>query len=481
MIHTIVYDNRTGYGFYERSQDFPIEYEASVAEVCNAISDGKDRVTNEQAYRYAPLKDKFLLSVVMRYPKGNADQIRAHKAVVNFLMDEDTADRLWLYPVSQCIKAAGLAANEILEKYRGKFIDSAILQHYISKLKDTEKIPVSRDKTEILLTGLLCCGDGRVHKQLFVQTQENPGQLLDSVVEKIPENMRKYIRFMTDVYNDAESMDISLCLHSYPLSTNQSGSPATDKIRIRLDDVNKGAQFALGRKALTLYEQELYSFYRRCIRNWKEYSSLIEIAESKSFDKKVLSVLGEDKVLEEINPSLTITELAELYKSDFANRDIKYNIKIMAEHKSKYEPKNKRLDVMELMAYQSILPDYKEDIQEEVYQEPMVEQELEYEQPIKDVTMLGRRGRQRAVKDINIAGARILLIRVVCLFATIIALFVMVKKQIAVSAVEQIVTVQISGITNMALLCVIILLSFFAGILIRDIWLRYIISKNRSK
>ena len=103
MTHTIIYDNRTGYRFYESSPDFPEQYKQDIATICSRFTCGK---TSASALRYAPLGEYYLLSVVFRCPHGSKFHDRSLYIVVNFLMDDADANDFFSWPFSSLIPDA---------------------------------------------------------------------------------------------------------------------------------------------------------------------------------------------------------------------------------------------------------------------------------------------------------------------------------------------------------------------------------------
>jgi len=239
----VIYANRErGYDFYESTPGFPDGYRSAVRAVCGALAEPDGLSSDTACLRWAPLDGSAgLLSVIFRFPHGNADQRRGHNAAVNFLLDQEEADRFFAAPLSLRQEAA-LRLAMALCSLRGQLPDddelsSRLLVPFTGRRKPD---PPER-KAEMLMLSAAFRADGG--QQFYLACDEEGESLLESVLWAIPPRLRRTVSFHTGILSAAESKGICLNLCtpetlSRLCAAGFSGGGLSDKYGLSLQDGN---------------------------------------------------------------------------------------------------------------------------------------------------------------------------------------------------------------------------------------------------
>lgn len=312
MIHHIIFDNvrdGAGYAIYGCSEQFPKQYERPIEKICDRYLLG-EITGNTAAIRYAPLEDRYLLSVIFRFPFGSAVQERGHLAVVNFLLEAPDADALFRNGFEQK-KVIRMAA----EKYCG---DIGISPDGMPALAEGPKdhgVETLLDSDELLLEGALCGAGTTLFNQLFLSQRTDPDKQIRRLTQLLPWALCRQLSFHTNIHSEADSHGIALCF--YPPQLMQSargwkegGPSGTNKAYIleggrtrkgppqaKADREKNAALFDM----IQDLEDSLYPFLREAVTDWK---TLLKLASQ--YRKK-----GSLRPLTEYIPRERISQLLE--------------------------------------------------------------------------------------------------------------------------------------------------------------------------
>lgn len=209
MTHIIIYDNcaqQNGYGLERRSPGFPERYCAELAAVCSKFA---SRAGAEPAgVRWAPLQDRFLLSVVLRFPGGSAAQHRGHYSVVNFLLDGSDADHFFTLPLGRTLPAVIDHARNLYNN-REKGLPDGLPFHTLASPSDLEQPPVVPLPGEVLLAGAFYAREVPMLHQLFLEDSA-PAHQLQQLQRLLPCALRKDISFFSGLDDACESYGCAL-------------------------------------------------------------------------------------------------------------------------------------------------------------------------------------------------------------------------------------------------------------------------------
>ena len=249
MTHTIIYDNRTGYRFYESSPDFPEQYKQDIATICSRFTCGK---TSASALRYAPLGEYYLLSVVFRCPHGSKFHDRSLYIVVNFLMDDADANDFFSWPFSAAYDAVILYAAQLyanyakaqiplptglhMETWQDLLVSSAQnTPDFLTKFQELTYLDLIAWKqkhhdvlyghplypTKVnpadtamsldwLLASVLYNKKNQITHQIYVGINSPVAREIQLLQEALPVTLRKLMTFHTDLLSDKASHGITL-------------------------------------------------------------------------------------------------------------------------------------------------------------------------------------------------------------------------------------------------------------------------------
>lgn len=215
MIKAIIFANRQrGYDLYEESAGFPQKYKADIHSLCNRAGtkiDGDASV----ALRYAPLDDCFLLQVILRFPRGNEDQSRAHHTVVSFLMDAHGADAFFRLPFAGAAENAKRLAQELLRQSRdAEALAEDLTGYLLTPVTAYKAPPVSKNALCALWYGAQQGGKTPLRTQLFLAS-DTPGEsILTQFLELMPQKLRKHLRFSTNINTGGDAAGVTLSFGS---------------------------------------------------------------------------------------------------------------------------------------------------------------------------------------------------------------------------------------------------------------------------
>ena len=249
MTHTIIYDNRKGYRFYESSPNFPKQYEQDITTICSRFTCGN---TCASALRYAPLGEYYLLSVVFRCPHGSKFHDRSLHIVVNFLMDDAEANAFFSRPFSAAYDAVILYAAQLYANYANarKPLPAGLHMETWNDLlaSSTQNTPdfltTFQELTSLdliawkqnpqdglydpplytslvnpadaamsldwLLASVLYHEKNQITHQIYVGINSPVAREIQLLQEALPVTLRKHMTFHTDLLSDKESHGITL-------------------------------------------------------------------------------------------------------------------------------------------------------------------------------------------------------------------------------------------------------------------------------
>ena len=305
MIHAIVFANRKGYGLFEHTEGFPQDAARQIYDICTRLK--ASGTACAPGLRYLPLGQHYLLSVVIHFPLGNADESRTHLACVNFLMDPGDADLFFRIPFSIAASRAEELAHKLLE-VRGEALPYLMCQQLVAPCEDTAPAH-SGTPLAILMAGAAYCREQTPSRQLFLQVGRSPSAELQALLCSLPPQLRRELRFYTGCRSAAETHGIAICycqpnmLDSIRLS-DFSGGPNTEKYWYNAashQDSRLDTRYTdLAERLLQIPSRvPLYSAICGGITDWDKYLELSLLMKS-----------PEDPALADVLPVLSVETLA---------------------------------------------------------------------------------------------------------------------------------------------------------------------------
>lgn len=325
MIHAIVFANRSGYHLFERTADFPETFRKDIQEICDRLQ-AFDGLT-DTALRYMPLRDRYLLSVILRLKHGNADCLRSHVCAVNFLLEQEDADAMFAGDLRQTADLAVKAARKLME------VRDCALPEYICRelLQAADPMPSMPQEAGIplptLMTGAYYGAGAKLTKQLFIQSTGDPLEELQVLCGNLPPALRRTLRFHTDCVSAAESHGITLCFSSRLeeiISSYFSQGPDTTKFWVFPPDgripskIDSDLEGLAARLAAIPERVPVYGLLMGYIPNWKTSLNLSQLLREKADPSlaQALELLPEEDMLAFLHSGLLDeTELTELVRT----------------------------------------------------------------------------------------------------------------------------------------------------------------------
>ena len=354
MTHLIIYDNRTGYRFYEASRNFPEQYKRGIAEICGALTCGDRDSIGKPALRYTPLQDRFLLSVIFRCPDGSEFHHRSLYIVVNFLMDADDADDFFSYPFSRVHDVVIQYAASLYTQYANKKQDLPTglpLEHW-EQFLDTSNHPPFYGEfnrlTHIDLHAWRICQKSpsypkpmapknvvmplswllssvlyhkyAVSHQVYVGSHTLPSWEIQLLQEALPAKLRKDMTFHTALVSDQESHGITLNfssveqLQTIQTGEFQGGTASTTKHIFFADGISAKAE-----KDTSPAEQQfhpksekisqvisqipfgIYQIIAKSIHTWDAFLKLAELNDTEEILPQIFQIIPKERLLDKKN------------------------------------------------------------------------------------------------------------------------------------------------------------------------------------
>jgi len=210
MIYEIIYANRDrGYDLYDRSPGFPTEYLAEIRTVCGRLCGQGTSDDYARRFAFLPLAGGMcLFAVIIRQPKGNAGEKRAHSMVLNLLCSREDAAFL-LGRTARLFSALENAADKdlassgsLLPVYEGP----EELLSLSGELSKPSRIPAD-SLQKALLMSLFYAAEGK-SGQVMVSLQEPSAapECLCWLLPMVPEEIRPRLSFHTGIQTASEGI-----------------------------------------------------------------------------------------------------------------------------------------------------------------------------------------------------------------------------------------------------------------------------------
>lgn len=336
MIYAIVFANRAerGYAFYEHSKDFPPEYLESIAQISNCMSGTQKYAASFPAVRYAPLQDRYLLTLILRRPNGSADQTRSHCICVHFLLDAGDADAFFSVPVDIGLQRAAGLMNSILADRQIPSSDELCetLLSPAEGLRSMHFLPRS-----VLLLGAIFSQTQPPTRQLFVAANTSSVQELDYLLSMLPPTLRKDLSFHTDIATAQESRGIALnfCTGKTLLDLVNSGFPGsqnTDKFWHNFSDseLADSPDTRLLHQCQTLLDREDIPMYHKlylAVDTWETYWNFLNASLSPTPLESALAVLPEQNLIRLIQHNVFTQEELHMLSGKTRSMSVKLSIR----------------------------------------------------------------------------------------------------------------------------------------------------------
>lgn len=326
MIQAIVFANRSRYQLYERTRGFDAGYAQEIHDICNRLAESSSSTDTQSALRYAPLREKYLLSVIFRVKQGNGMERRTHVVCVSFLMDGTDADRFFRIPFHAAAACAVSTAEKLLG-YQDQDLPEQVCRELL-QVSDADPAPMrSETPLPVLLTGAAYSMERKLSKQLYLQTNSAPNAELHNLIRFLPPLLRKKLRFHTGCISAAECGDLTLCYCAGDslggiVGSDFQGGGKTAKYWYfapyycrtnRLDDDYQ----AMVRRLVLIPERiPLYGVVRNAIPDWDTYMELSLMVKEHPTLRKVLELLPDDTLAEVVRyAGLQEDQLRQLYRA----------------------------------------------------------------------------------------------------------------------------------------------------------------------
>ena len=246
MAYYIVYSGGAkGYGLYEdEKMRFPAEYREDVENlyVKNKIVGPVNDETDPFCYRFAPFKDKYLLSVIY---KGCVceEEKRPFFATVNWLFELKEAAAFLNRNIEQNIYSMKRKSDEVLCG-----MGYTIPQK--DEPEESENYCITENAKGAVLSAAwyamsAACGNGQLSAQAFIGCADNENLFapLSCLVDFIPASMRRHVSFHIGATAAEETKGVALVI-AYDKSLelmrakgNFSGAMAVKKIVLIKDEL----------------------------------------------------------------------------------------------------------------------------------------------------------------------------------------------------------------------------------------------------
>ncbi|MBR7164976.1 MAG: hypothetical protein IKD18_01740 [Clostridia bacterium] len=247
MKYIIYSGGSSGYQLYGGSPDFPEEYSEKIA---NLYANGRivqDPVKKERDYRcfrFAPLGDRYLFSVIYKGYGGNGDE-RGNFATVNWLLDPFEADTFFEADFRKGMTEV-IAASDSIVMEMGYEIP---LNKAVPK---EDFVPTDRAQSALLAAAYhstLRAENEKIKVQTYVgcSREEDILNHLFWLYDRLPLKMRRFVSFHAGASSAAETKDAVLVLiHDdilRPMNRNDGffGAPMVDRMILSDDTFSGGA------------------------------------------------------------------------------------------------------------------------------------------------------------------------------------------------------------------------------------------------
>lgn len=281
MIHIAIYDRNPAVGMElgQLSPQFPEEYRSAVQQISESFgSPDGDAAAPSDALRYAPLADKYLLSLVLRMEAG-----RRYNRILHYLLDRAEAEFLLQWDLcSLMAQLKELARFSIPEQLEQLGSDS-----WQSRLAPWKPQVPQEPLRHALLAGA-CLDDSTKKVRIVIpETQTISLQLINWLMSQLPPALRIRVRFHSGVAVPAEGNGCCLLLCSPEANGRfESGAYGGELADVCICSVPEGCDYQLLRKEFE-YVRPLLEAPSQSRKNalalfgregdWEKYLKLLKI------------------------------------------------------------------------------------------------------------------------------------------------------------------------------------------------------------
>ena len=329
----IIYSNgANGYGFYKSSDNFQEKYKRDIEDLytqSNIVN--PDPNCDSRSMRFAPLNDKYLISVIYRNCTGN-NESRRMIAGVNFVFDYEELEKL-ISAGSKILIELLQRSDNILENEGYKFTaDTYSLSEFQSVLSENCKSAL----LAAAYSAMDYADNGNYHNyrlQSFVgyKTLSEAFEMMLWMFNSVPVVFWKHLSVYVGATKASETMDITLALieenalEYIDKQDEYSGTMPTPKV-VQYGEGLSGGQYipAYVNKYMVLSNNDLSLLKKvfQCTDDkskfWELVTKLADDVKSENITKNCVDVLGEELTIKCIEKNI-ISEAAFVLEAS-ANR-----------------------------------------------------------------------------------------------------------------------------------------------------------------
>ncbi|MBQ4304223.1 MAG: hypothetical protein II774_06980 [Lachnospiraceae bacterium] len=210
MIYEIIYANRDrGYDLYDRSPGFPTEYLSEIRTVCGRLCGQGTPDNYARHFAFLPLTGNMcLFAVIIRQPRGNAGEKRAHSMVLNLVCSNEDAAFLLGRPAFLFSAMENAAENDLSSSgsVLPVYETPEDLLSLSGEIRRPSRIP-AESLQKVLLMSLFYAGEGKPG-QVMISLQEPSAapECLCWLLPMVPEEVRPRLSFHTGIQTASEGI-----------------------------------------------------------------------------------------------------------------------------------------------------------------------------------------------------------------------------------------------------------------------------------
>lgn len=212
MIHAIIYaKQKEEPEFCGSTSRFPAEYLPRIQAFCDQAGAGAVPKERKCMIHYTPVRDRYMLNVMLRNPGTGKNEKRVHWNVVTYLMDAAEADRLFLCSYQDIREKAREVSEKLLSEFCEEVLPADEVEKLLSISPRQRLTTQTRIPADVLMTAALYSKKERGSYKLFIQVPDEPDQELDFLLGSLPPRLRKDISFHSAVYFPQDSSGVRIC------------------------------------------------------------------------------------------------------------------------------------------------------------------------------------------------------------------------------------------------------------------------------
>lgn len=311
MIHTIIYENRQfagGYDLYRSSDQFPTDMIRDIRTVCE-YANSAGNIGQSYCLRCQPLKNRYLLSVIVRQSQGNDYSSRSVHQIVNFLMDDEEACRLLDLPFAQTWPQLIQHVNGLLASPYDCLPGGL---PFLDQAPDPAYKPDHRfSQATLLAAASYCRSNAKPRSQAYFGTDGDLLADIDMLMQCLPRKLRKDISFQVGILNVSESAGTALNFNTMDIIAKMQqndfmGGPSSNKY-VYYPGAYSGSSYVFkpdskaakeyGAIWQALQELPFQKLLLQCINSWEDFQKLGMLAVSKNYHTAALKLVPQEELI----------------------------------------------------------------------------------------------------------------------------------------------------------------------------------------